>query len=262
MQAPERLRYEVRFALGAKACLGTLESAAQAELAALLARKREAAPKVLWNATLGSEEWAALYALGAERWAPPDPALADQALDALAPFRDRVRVLAGDFAVPEGLAAEARSPEAWHAPWGGLARVRYPGLAFVHLQRLTRALEAATTLLAAREAVRPLCPQGRPTPRGQRVNGVFLRYYGAALQPAMADLERGLGPWLDATGDLWRRLKAGSPEAAHAPLAAFLDPDAPGLWQRYLAARDAHTRAWQRVLGQCQLMPGQPRPDA
>ncbi|MEY3042257.1 MAG: hypothetical protein RLZZ174_1339 [Pseudomonadota bacterium] len=262
MQAPERLRYEVRFAAGAKACLRGLEGAEQAELAALLARKRAGAPRVLWNATLGSDEWAALYALGAERWAPPDPMLSNQALEALAPWRERAQVLAEDPAAWEALAAAAQSPEAWHAPWAALATVRYPGLAFAHLQRLTSALEAATALLEAREAVRPLCPQGRPTPRGLRVNAVFLRYYGQALQPAMADLERGLIPWLEVTAELWAVLKVGAPEDAQGALAAFLAPASPGPWRRYLAARDAHTAAWQRVLGQCQLMPGRPRPEA
>ena len=62
-------------------------------------------------------------------------------------------------------------------------------------------------LLEQRERQRPLCPQGRPTPRARHVNAVFLRYYGKGLQPAMAELERGLRPWLETTGKLWAQLQ-------------------------------------------------------
>jgi len=261
MDGPERLRYELRFRAGAERCLSVLDGEARERLDALLARKRNSWPAVLWNGTLGSAAWAQLYGAHGEAWAPPPAREGAAALAALGPLRARVAAL-GPSALDvssEALAA-AENPGAWHGPWEALAHQRYPGVALHQLQRLTGALEGATRLLEEREGQRPLCPQGRPTPRAKRVNAVFLRYYGEGLQPAMAELERGLRPWLEATGSLWAQVQGGAPPAARPVLAGFLDPRGPGPWQAYEAARNRHTARWQAVLGACQLMPGAPAP--
>lgn len=261
MDGPERLRYELRFRAGADRCLSTLEGEGRERLEVLLARKRNSWPAVLWNGTLGSAAWAELYGAHGEAWAPPPAREGAVALAALGPLRARVAALgpSAPHVSSEALAA-AENPAAWHGPWEALAQHRYPGVALHQLQRLTGALEGATRLLERREGQRPLCPQGRPTPRAKRVNAVFLRYYGEGLQPAMAELERGLGPWLEATGALWAQLQGGAPLAAQPALEGFLDPRAPGPWRAYEAARDRHTARWQAVLGACQLMPGAPAP--
>ena len=263
MDGPERLRYELRFRAGAERCLSVLDGEARERLDALLARKRNSWPAVLWNGTLGSAAWAQLYGAHGEAWAPPPAREGAAALAALGPLRARVAAL-GPSALDvssEALAA-AENPGAWHGPWEALAHQRYPGVALHQLQRLTGALEGATRLLEEREGQRPLCPQGRPTPRAKRVNAVFLRYYGEGLQPAMAELERGLRPWLEATGSLWAQVQGGAPPAARPVLAGFLDPRGPGPWQAYEAARNRHTARWQAVLGACQLMPGTTSPSS
>lgn len=257
MDGPERLRYELRFRAGAERCLSVLDEEDRERLEALLGRKQVGWSAVLWNGTLGSAAWSQLYAARGEAWDPPPGATGAAALEALNPLRARLdRVAQATPGVsPEALAV-AEDPAAWHGPWEALARQTYPGAAFYHLQRLTSALDSASGLLERREGQRPLCPQGRPTPRAKRVNAVFLRYYGEALQPAMAELERGLRPWLEATGSLWVQVQGGAPSEARPALAAFLDPQAAGPWQAYQAARDRHTARWQAVLGACQLMPG------
>ena len=263
MDGPERLRYELRFRAGAKRCLSTLEGEERERLEALLARKQDSWPAVLWNGTLGSAAWAQLFGAHGEAWAPPPASEGAAALAALGPLRARVDALvppAPDVS-SEALAA-AENPSAWHGPWEALAQYSYPGVALHQLQRLTGALEGATQLLEQREGQRPLCPQGRPTPRAKRVNAVFLRYYGEGLQPAMAELERGLRPWLKATGALWAQLQGGAPLAARPVLEGFLDPRVSGPWQAYEAARNRHTTRWQAVLGACQLMPGAPSPSS
>ena len=257
MDGPERLRYELRFRAGAERCLSMLEEEDRERLEALLVRKGESWPAVLWNGTLGSAAWAQLYGAHGKAWAPPSATEGAAALAALGPLRARVTALRPPVlgVSPKGLAA-AENPAAWHGPWEALAPQRYPGVALHQLQRLTSALESAARLLEHREVQRPLCPQGRPTPRAKRVNAVFLRYYGEGLQPAMAELERGLRPWLEATESLWTQVQGGAPLAARPILEGFLDPRAPGPWQAYEAARDRHTARWQAVLGACQLMPG------
>jgi hypothetical protein len=263
MDGPERLRYELRFRAGAERCLSVLDGEDRERLEALLARKQNSWPAVLWNGTLGSAAWAQLYGAHGEAWAPPPAREGAAALAALGPLRARVAAL-GPSALDvssEALAA-AENPGAWHGPWEALAQLRYPGVAFHQLQRLTGALEGATLLLEEREGQRPLCPQGRPTLRAKRVNAVFLRYYGEGLQPAMAELERGLRPWLEATGSLWAQVQGGAPPAARPALAGFLDPREPGPWQAYEAARNRHTARWQAVLGACQLMPGTTSPSS
>ena len=263
MDGPERLRYELRFRAGAERCLSTLEGEELERLEALLARKQDSWPAVLWNGTLGSAAWSQLYAPRGEGWGPPPATAGAAALEALKPLRARLEGIAQATLgpSPEALAA-AENPAAWHGPWEALASQSYPGMALHHLQRLTSALDGASGLLERRKAERPLCPQGQPTPRAMRVNAVFLRYYGEGLQPAMAELERGLGPWLEATEALWGQVQGGAPGAARPTLAGFLDPGAPGPWQAYEAARDRHTARWQAVLGACRLMPGSSAPSS
>ena len=263
MDGPERLRYELRFRAGAERCLSTLEGEARERLEALLARKQDSWPAVLWNGTLGSAAWAQLFGAHGEAWAPPPASEGAAALAALEPLRARMVALGPSaLDVSAEAFAAAENPAAWHRPWEALAQQRYPGVALHQLQRLTGALEGAARLLEQREGQRSLCPQGRPTPRAKRVNAVFLRYYGEALQPAMAELERGLRPWLEATGFLWAQVQGGAPVAARPALEGFLDPRAPGPWQAYEAARDRHTARWQAVLGACQLMPGSSAPSS
>ena len=163
----------------------------------------------------GAQPGARLYAAGGEDWTPPPAIAGAAALEALGAFP---RADEGPWAVPLGASPEAlaaaEDPADWHGPWEALTQQRYPGVALHQLQRLTHALEGAAMLLEQRERQRPLCPQGRPTPRARHVNAVFLRYYGTGLQPAMAELERGLRPWLETTGKLWVQLQGGAPLAA------------------------------------------------
>ena len=46
---------------------------------------------MLWNGTVGSAAWARLYAAGGEDWDPPPAIAGAAALEALEPFRARMK---------------------------------------------------------------------------------------------------------------------------------------------------------------------------
>jgi len=79
------------------------------------------------------------------------------------------------------------------------------------------------------------------------------------VQPYVSRLHQLSGGLLNALQALLRTQKAQPPDEFLAFYAALLDPDhAGGLLQQFNQAINNHTRAWQSVLKQCELMPAAP----
>ncbi|HSG91636.1 MAG TPA: DUF3080 family protein [Pseudomonadales bacterium] len=257
----QRLRYELEFLARADACLTPAADAGNADagpddetralLAELLDAKRAALGAVIWNATLGDAALAADFALDVQPLAPT------RVRGAGREATGAVHRLA-QIAAQGGQAGEAPGDD-WEAPWAALAHDRFGGRARRSVALLTAVLADVADWLEARERERPLCPLGRPTPDARILLNLFTRYYAGAVQPYLAAVSTETQRWLDALAALLAAQRLAPPAEFEAAVAGLLGGAGRGTeWQALVAARDRHTRAWQTLLGACDLAPRRP----
>lgn len=255
MTPSQRLAYEHRFLRVADRCLADLAQEPEAEadregLAEIVAGKRTRLGAVVWNATLGSEALASAFTLDVDALAPEAVAGSGSAVTGAVRELARRAPRVGDAAL--GL-------EGWEAPWQALSGSAFGGRARRSVALLTLALEEVAGHLEAREAERPVCPQGIPTDRARILQNVFTRYYAGAVQPYLAAVDGELRPWFAALAALRAAQEATAPAGFDAATAPIVDPAAAGSeWSRLVAARDRHTQAWQDLLDRCDLAPSRP----
>ncbi|WP_428034005.1 DUF3080 family protein [Amphritea sp.] len=135
-----------------------------------------------------------------------------------------------------------------------LSTLRFGSRWLRSLYLITYTLNHTAGVIEQRLGQRPLCFNKQATPKALIVKNVFNKYYAGELQPYMARVDREGREWLA----LNRRLLlnfSDIPDAMLGYQAQIIATDAP-LWQNYTQARDRHTKAWQRLLSQCNLMPG------
>lgn len=255
MPPSQRLAYEHRFLRVADRCLGELAADPEADedreaLAEIVAGKRARLDAVVWNATLGSEALASVFTLDVDALAPER--VAGSGSEVTGAVRELVR------RAPR-IGDPTLEPERWEAPWQVLSGSAFGGRARRSIALLALALEEVAGHLEAREAERPVCPQGIPTDRARILQNVFTRYYAGAVQPYLAAVDAELRPWFAALAALRAAQGADAPAGFDAATAPIVDPAVPGgEWSRLVAARDRHTQAWQDLLGRCDLAPSRP----
>lgn len=95
-----------------------------------------------------------------------------------------------------------------------------------------------------------LCPLGRPTEQGRRVQGMLTTYFATDVQPHLAAIRR----YQIALDALWQPLADALelPEAIDARMDQLLQLPA-GTHAAYTDAVATHIRQWQEILSACQL---------
>lgn len=250
MTASQQLHYEHRFLLVAQQCLDRLagdegRAELRAALAGVVAEKRDNVPRLAWNATLAHDALAGAHALQVAALDPEAAALAGAAATgALQLLAERLPLIG----------TPALITHEWDAPWETLGRSEHGGAGRRALVLLTATMTAVADMLEQRQVERPLCPQGRPTPRAETLNNVFTRYYAAQVQPYLAGVHRVYGGWLKALQELHEAQLVEPPPAMKRYHAEVLQAE----WRTYVAARDRHTQVWQEVLQHCNLAPQPP----
>ncbi|TVS16387.1 MAG: DUF3080 family protein [Gammaproteobacteria bacterium] len=250
MRPSQLLSYEHRFLLAAERCLVRLEGdsgqeALRADLADIVAFKRERLPLLAWNATLGGEDLAGAHALDVPALPPDRTELAGQAeAEALRLLADRLPRLGWDDL----------DMAAWDAPWEVLSRSAFPGRARRGVQLLTHYLDEVARLLEARQAQRPLCPQGRPTRDADILVNVFRGYHADSVQPYLVAIDGAQRRWFAAIDTLAAAQRVTPPQGFAEFATEVLEPSG-SAWQSFVTARQRHTAAWQDVLDRCALSP-------
>lgn len=208
--------------------------------------KREELPAVFWNALNGSPEFDYYLRFADSPLPVSETLLSDQAA---------IGALQQLTAIGEELPGQlppARNVLEDH--FQAIQRSQR-GSELIHsLARLTHMLEQATLMLGS-ERARKLCPLGQPTQRSQILLNVFVTFYAGEIQPYLAQVQRLGQPWQQSLNEL-AQVQA-IPDATAAYLQALVVSER-SLWARYQQELAAHSSAWQEVLGQCQLRPGQP----
>lgn len=253
----QRLLYETRFLPPLNACLNRLrdEQPGDPDSRELLARleqiariKRTNYPHVLANALFNADHISQHFARGGQPATAEQLEQVGQLLPHLQRFAQLARLSARpDWQAPDWIDDLEQSYEAFYR--SDFGRRWLPALVL-----LTQTLEQTAAAIEARLARRPLCFNRRPTPQAQIVRNVFQRYYAGALQPWMSAVHRSGERWRSHWQPLLDTLPATEATRRYFNRLFAEHPDS--LWQRYQQARQRHTRAWQRLLDQCGMLPG------
>ncbi len=256
MPVSQQLIYEHRLLVSARQCRRQLEAkgsnlfALQQTLDEIVAIKTADLPRAYWNATFGSPEFEQMFSLAAAPL-PVDAAGAqtaeiERALEHLTSLGNRL----GDAT----LELESAPLEAHYK---ALTSRRMAAELLGALDLLRHHLDAAARAIETRLEKRPLCYDGRPSPKGRILSNVFRKYYVAQVQPYLASVHRQSRAWLEPVN---RLAEAQRPQMTPA-FADYFEAQLSlvardALWARYERSLHRHTEAWQAVLGQCGLMPG------
>lgn len=253
----QRLLYELRFLPPLRQCIDTLASQAvrDEDEEVLLKRlqeieqvKRQQLPRVLSNAIFNSNEMEIQFS----RSHPPLSTTQAGQITALLPVLEQF----------EHLVALSQTPQ-WQLPqWSDRLEQHYGTLYaqpfgapwLKSLTLLTQTLDQTAAAIEARLQQRPICFNNRPNNRARIIHSVFTGWYADQLQPLMSALHRSGTEWRKGLEPLYTHLPV--TPALDAYFSATLSDQEDSLWQQYIKARDRHTTAWQRLLGQCGMMPG------
>lgn len=244
--------YEVRFLRAALDCLEVIENERlAARIAGIVDAKRAQIADAAWNAVWGTSEI-------------EDFLTRSQGALAVQPDRDMASTLAADLqalvevagrAQGGDLALDVKALDGVYQRWQSRPLA---GQALRGAVLATTRLDDASRLIEARLGERPVCARPDVQPRAaENMRGMFMSVYVGRVQPYLADLQRirrELMPPL--------RVLAGIGGGRSEPVVAYAqrmfgDEDEASLWQRFDLAVARHTRAWQDLLGQCGMRPGQ-----
>lgn len=249
MHPAYQLDYELRFLVSAEACMARLsDGRLRDKLGAVIVHKRAALPNVVWNAVWLSPEIENLFT----RSRGPLDVDADQnAVSELAQgltslVATLARIEAGDLGV------DFKRFDSLYRRW----QVQPTAGQLLRSAVLSaRRLEDAALIVESRLGDRPLCHKGQGNRQAEITRSMFLSVYIGHVQPYIASVQRSrqaLLPQLRALAEL----PGGVPDGATEDYAMQVLGDQ-GVWAEFDQAVRRHTIAWQRLLEQCGMRPGQ-----
>lgn len=247
------LDYEVRFLRAADECIGEIRSERlAARIAEVAAIKRATLPDVAWNAVWGSSEIEDLLtrSKGPLRIGHDRDMAGTMAADLRALREAVARIERDDLDVD--IRALDGVYQRWHArPLAGQA-VRSAAL-------VASRLDDASRLIEARLDTRPVCARPDHRPRAaEQMRGMFMTVYVGHVQPYLAEVQRVRQEMMPPLSALANIGDAGRTPAVAGYARAVLDEGGEdNVWGHFDRAVARHTRAWQDLLGQCGMRPGQ-----
>ncbi len=265
MQPSQLLSYELRFFDRLQRCYlqNRQQPLVDVEFTELLAAtyitKRSNLTAILWNGLFTSEALERNLSLST----PPIPLTGNpgygDSLRALRVFSGYVSTLkqfqaTQRFTLPDNLAGLENHYAALH-------HSQYGSQLFSTLRLLTHDLNRAAATLDQALDRRPICFAGKANDKARIMKNILTGMYATQVQPYLARVYREGRPWLEHLDNLAAFTQAPVSPAMAAFRQAMLNPAATeGLWDNFQRAVKAHTQAWQRLLRQCGLMPGDAEP--
>ncbi len=260
MLPSQKMRYELRFLAALQRCLVTMQALSApdkaqqdfiARLLTIAQLKQQNLAKEIWNGLYRSDEISQHFARGQT----PLPLTAGQSGNVLRALT-QLHTLAGlhdktPLALPAWLDEIEAVYYAFYSSEFGAQLL--PALAM-----LTHALHQTAVALETRLQAAPFCHSGHRPRRAEILRNIFQKYYAGQVQPYMALIQREGQEWLRLHDEIMHRLPA--PKAMQAYQQRVLSLSAANsLWRQWETASRRHTRAWQEILGQCEMMPGPSR---
>lgn len=257
MPPSQKMRYELRFVSALQRCYQTLEAieepdetqlAFQERLAAIYETKLSNLPIEIWNGIYSSDELSQHFKLGK----PPLPlesisyGTSHNALETLS----ELTVLSGQ---------ESITLPAWlddiETHYGALHRSELGAGLLAGVSMVTQTLDRTAEAIETRLKRKPFCFEGHQPPRATILSNVFQKYYAGEVQPYMAIIQREGSRWFGLHNAMIKRLPAPSAMQDYRLQVLALESES-SLWGKWVQARERHTKAWQKILGQCNMMPG------
>lgn len=249
MPASQRLLYEQRLMLALQQCLQREDVAAEAKvwMEDVLAAKRDQRPQIFWNTVMASPEMEQFFSRSLARPRVVDSeARLEWAMSLGYLFRWQARL---------GEAVSIEETELEFA-YNGLRRGEYGAQLLLAMEEAEQWLSIATGVIHSRLAQRPLCPQGRPTPKAEVMQTILTKYYAGQIQPYLARLNREGEAMVTAFENLRLPPRQVLPPAFVSYYDAYLTREPTALYQRYRRAIRLHAKAWQALLAECGMLPG------
>lgn len=263
MQPSTLMSYELRFFARLLPCyqaakrteFADTEEDFRALLAATYTNKSSNLEAVVWNGIFTSDEMAKQFSASAE----PIPLEGNpgfkqslrslkylvQLTDSVESFRATERIQ-----LPGGLATQE---DHYFSLYGS----EYGAQLQASLLLLIRNLHQVAAIINDKLERRPLCFNEQSNAKADILLNVFQRYYAGNVQPYMAMVQQQGLPWFEQMNKLLSFGGKQRPAAMQTFQQQVYSMDSTSsLWQQYQTAIRAHTKAWQRILGQCGLMPG------
>lgn len=253
MPPSRQLDYEVRMLRALRACTRHLAAHPPDDpeftrmIVTTLETKSGDLARVVWNAIFASSEIETLLSLSGSPFEPGRETGLAASAGHLAWFDQVTRSsLAGD-ATP-GIDELESHYEALHFNPAG-------GRLFLSMQLLVTWLDHVATILDDTD-VRRVCPQRVPTRRARILKNVFMKFYAGEVQPYLSGIHREGRSWIERARALYEAQAATPPEPFRVYAERMLETTGPAsYWDRFERSISRHTKAWQRVLGHCGLMP-------
>jgi hypothetical protein len=252
MPISQKLVYEIKFLQNAQVCYQTLAAAAAPNeeflslFAEIIEKKRDNLPVIFWQATLNSPELRKLFSLAVPPLNPRDNQVFVNAQQGMAYFQklgEHLNSLSLDI-----------DKEKLEAHYYQLQRDQYGGRLLQSVAQLTETLNRAAYSLENLVKDTTLCLQNKPTQQAIILNSVFKKFYAQRVGAYISQIHQQGKAWLADINTLVQ-LQAVKLPLAFVRYRAQMLTSSGGLWQRFDAAIQRHTQAWQTVLSQCGLMP-------
>jgi len=257
MAPSQKMRYELRFVSALQNCYQTLEAieepdetqqAFQERLESIYQTKLANLPIEVWNGIYGSDEISHHFKLGKpplpiESISYGSPQNALEKLSELAALSDSESIT-----LPDWLNEIETHYEALHRSELGAGLL-------VSLSMMTHTLDRTAKAIETRLARKPFCFEGHQPPRATILSNVFQKYYAGEVQPYMAIIQREGNRWFGLHDAMIKRLPAPSAMQDYRLQVLALESES-SMWGKWVRARERHTKAWQKILGQCNMMPG------
>lgn len=258
MLPSQKMRYELRFLAALQACLSRMQAVTEPDtrqqtfikrLEQITQLKQQNIGREIWNGIYSSDEISQHFALGQ----PPLATATGQSGNTLRAL-EQLSFLAGTHD------ADTLTPPDWLAEiedvYYAFYSSQFGAQLLPALVILTETLNKTAGAIETRIQGSPFCHQGHRPRRAEILRNIFQKYYAEQVQPYMALIQREGQEWLALHDAIITQLPAPQAMLSYQQQVISLSA-ADSLWQRWQGASRRHTQAWQDILGQCGMMPGQ-----
>ncbi|HCO00088.1 MAG TPA: DUF3080 domain-containing protein, partial [Methylophaga sp.] len=250
MQPLNNLRYELRFIEASQQCLVEIKSdSLRTKLAQVIEIKKQYLPRVIWNATWGTDEIAQLMSLSSGLYDPEQSQyeISSYSQDIVYVNKRVQRLLQGQY--EQDLEYMGEIQQRWQ--YGSRA-----GQLQNSARLLISRLDDGTQILKQRIEQKPLCVQGRLNTQAKILESMFFKVYIEKVQPYMSAVNSGADQLFQPLARLAQMQKEVMPQTFNAYYQQTLNVDnKQNIWTLYQQRIKEHTEAWQDLLEQCGLRP-------